>query len=137
MTISIITNGLLLTPEIVDRLLPFGLQRRRRSRSTATARRTTACVRCAAARAPSTASSRTSAASPAACRIAIGGNFDESSVDSYPALLEFLRAQEFADKLVKVNFKPVVRDASPPTPKGMLAADAGRRRAASRSAARA
>ena len=42
-------------------------------------------------------------------RIAIGGNFDESSVDSYPALLEFLREQEFADKLVKVNFKPIVR----------------------------
>ena len=25
------------------------------------------------------------------CRIAIGGNFDETSVDSYPALLDFLR----------------------------------------------
>ncbi len=43
------------------------------------------------------------------CRIAIGGNFDESSVDSYPALLQFLSEQDFADKLVKVNFKPVVR----------------------------
>ena len=43
------------------------------------------------------------------CRVAIGGNFDESSADSYPALLEFLREQEFADKLVKVNFKPVIR----------------------------
>ena len=27
------------------------------------------------------------------CRIAIGGNFDESSVDSYPALLDFLRGR--------------------------------------------
>ena len=45
------------------------------------------------------------------CRIAIGGNFDESSVDSYPALLEFLKEQDFADQLVKVNFKPVVRSA--------------------------
>ena len=35
------------------------------------------------------------------CRVAIGGNFDESSVDSYPALLDFLREQDFADKLVK------------------------------------
>src|SRR5207302_8580280 len=51
--------------------------------------------------------------------IAIGGNFDESSVDSYPALLDFLKEQEFADKLVKVNFKPIVRT-GPPVPKGML-----------------
>ena len=43
------------------------------------------------------------------CRVAIGGNFDESSVDSYPALLDFLREQEFADKLVKVAFKPIIR----------------------------
>ncbi len=35
------------------------------------------------------------------CRISIGGNFDESSVDSYPALLDFLREQEFADKLTR------------------------------------
>ena len=35
------------------------------------------------------------------CRISIGGNFDESTVDSYPALLDFLREQEFADKLVQ------------------------------------
>ena len=35
------------------------------------------------------------------CRIAIGGNFDESSVDSFPALLDFLREQDFADKLAQ------------------------------------
>ena len=29
------------------------------------------------------------------CKIAIGGNFDESSVDSFPALLDFLREQPF------------------------------------------
>jgi uncharacterized protein len=51
--------------------------------------------------------------------IAIGGNIDETSVDSYPALLEFLRQQEFADKLVKVNFKPIVRT-QPEAPKGVL-----------------
>ena len=56
-----------------------------------------------------------------ASRIAIGGNFDEISVDSYPALLEFLKQQEFADKLVKVNFKPIVRNG-----------DAGRRSRAAR-----
>ena len=50
--------------------------------------------------------------------IAIGGNFDESSVDSYPALLDFLREQDFADKLVKVNFKPIIRDRNAPTAEG-------------------
>src|SRR5207247_9260560 len=44
--------------------------------------------------------------------ISIGGNFDESSADSYPALLQFLREQDFADKLVKVTFKPVIRPQS-------------------------
>jgi uncharacterized protein len=57
-------------------------------------------------------------------RIAIGGNFDESSVDSYPALLDFLREQEFADKLVKVAFKPIItnggREQKPAQPKGFI-----------------
>jgi uncharacterized protein len=55
-------------------------------------------------------------------RISIGGNFDESSADSFPGLLDFLKEQDFADKLVKVNFKPIVRDQPPPAPtlKGML-----------------
>jgi uncharacterized protein len=54
------------------------------------------------------------------CRIAIGGNFDESSVDSYPALLDFLREQEFADKLAKVSFKPIIREQKPAQPKGLI-----------------
>jgi uncharacterized protein len=54
------------------------------------------------------------------CRIAIGGNFDESSVDSYPALLDFLREQEFADKLAKVSFKPIIREQKPAQPKGFI-----------------
>jgi uncharacterized protein len=51
--------------------------------------------------------------------VAIGGNFDESSVDSYPALLEYLKQQPFAGELVKVNFKPIVRNGGyggPPAP---------------------
>ena len=76
-------------------------------------RHTIGCGRCAAVRALSTGSSRTFAESPAAVRIAIGGNFDESSVDSYPGLLQFLREQDFADKLIKVNFKPVIRTDTP------------------------
>ena len=116
--INIITNGLLLTPEIVDRLEPYGLNgikitldgdrdthdRMRPLRGgQGTFDRIVANVRRIAGRVP----------------IAIGGNFDESSVDSYPRLLDFLAAQEFADKLVKVNFKPIVRTA-PAAPKGVL-----------------
>jgi uncharacterized protein len=44
------------------------------------------------------------------CRVAIGGNFDLDTADSYPALLDFLKEQEFADKLSKVAFKPVIRE---------------------------
>ena len=51
--------------------------------------------------------------------ITIGGNFDESSADSYPALLDFLREQEFADKIVKINFKPIIK-AAESTPKGFI-----------------
>ena len=41
-------------------------------------------------------------------------------MDSYPALLDFLREQEFADKLVKVAFKPIIREQKPPQPKGFI-----------------
>jgi uncharacterized protein len=118
MSITVITNGLLLTAAVVDRLLPFGLygckitldgdrdahNRMRPLRGgQGTFDRIVENMRQVAGK----------------CRIAIGGNFDESSVDSYPALLDFLREQDFADKLVKVNFKPVVRY-EPQTPKGVL-----------------
>ena len=43
-----------------------------------------------------------------------------SSVDSYPALLDFLREQEFADKLAKVAFKPIIREPKPQQPKGFI-----------------
>src|SRR5207302_4067304 len=108
MGVNIITNGLLLTPDVVDRMLPFGLNavkitldgdrdthnRMRPLRGgQGTFDRIVHNIRQVADR----------------CRIAIGGNFDESSVDSYPALLAYLKEQEFADKLVKVNFKPIFR----------------------------
>ena len=38
--------------------------------------------------------------------------------DSYPALLDFLREQEFADKIVKINFKPIIKAPEPEAPKG-------------------
>src|SRR5205814_5081162 len=108
MLVNIITNGLMLTPAVVDRMLPYGLNgikitldgdrdphnRMRPLRGgQGTFDRLVENIRRVAGR----------------CRISIGGNFDESSVDSFPALLEFLKAQDFADKLVKVNFKPIVR----------------------------
>ncbi len=119
MTISVITNGLLLTPEVVQRLLPFGLSgvkitldgdrdthnRMRPLRGgQGTFDRIINNIRQVSGM----------------CRISIGGNFDESSVDSYPALLDFLREQEFADKLVKVAFKPIIREAQPAKPKGFI-----------------
>jgi uncharacterized protein len=122
LAITMITNGLLLTEDVVDRLLPFGLRgvkitldgdrethdRMRPLRGgQGTFDRILENMRRIAGK----------------CGIAIGGNFDESSVDSYPALLQFLREQEFADKLVKVNFKPIVRS---PESSARLLADADR-----------
>jgi uncharacterized protein len=121
MGVGIITNGLLLTPEVVDRMLPFGLHgikitldgdrdthnRMRPLRGgQGTFDRIIDNLRQVADRVP----------------ISIGGNFDYSSVDSFPALLDYLAEQPFADKLVKVNFKPVIRNApaAPTPPKGML-----------------
>jgi uncharacterized protein len=113
--VSIITNGLLLTEDVVDRLLPNGLtgikitldgdrdthNRMRPLRGgQGTFDRIIENIRRVSGR----------------VGIAIGGNFDESSVDSYPALLEFLKQQTFADDLVKVNFKPIVRNGDPGSP---------------------
>jgi uncharacterized protein len=118
MFVNIITNGLLLTPEVVDRMVPLGLNgvkitldgdrhthnRMRPLRGgQGTFDRIVENVRRVADR----------------CRISIGGNFDERSVDSLPALLEFLKQQDFADKLAKVFFKPIVR-AQPVAPKGVI-----------------
>jgi uncharacterized protein len=109
LSIGIISNGLLLTEELVDRLLPFGLNfvkitldgdrethdRMRPLRGgQGTFDRIIENIRKVAGK----------------VRIAIGGNFDASSIESFPALLDFLKAQEFADKLVKVAFKPIIRE---------------------------
>src|SRR5213076_2853638 len=98
MVINVITNGLLLTPEVVDRLAPYGLNgikitldgdrdthnRMRPLRGgQGTFDRIIENVRRVADFVP----------------ITIGGNFDESSVDSYPDLLDFLKEQEFSDKI--------------------------------------
>jgi uncharacterized protein len=117
--LTIITNGLLLTPEVVDRMLPFGLKgvkitldgdrethnRMRPLRGgQGTFDRIVENVRKVADK----------------VAISIGGNFDAESVDSYPALLDFLLEQEFADKLAKVAFKPIIREPIPQQPKGII-----------------
>jgi uncharacterized protein len=117
--ITIITNGLLLTPEVVDRLKPYGLygvkitldgdrdthnrMRPLRGRQ-GTFDRIIENVRRVADK----------------VAITIGGNFDETSWDSYPALLDFLREQEFADKIARINFKPIIKAPEPERPKGII-----------------
>ena len=118
--ISIITNGLLLTPEVVDRLLPWGLgsvkitldgdrdthNRMRPLRGgQGTFDKIINNLKRIAGKVP----------------IAIGGNFDMSSADSYPALLDFLKEQEFAGSIGKISFKPIIRtESAPAAPKGFL-----------------
>ena len=121
LTLSMVTNGLLLTPEVVDRLLPYGFtgakvtldgdkaahDRKRPLRGgQGTFDKIIANVRAVAGK----------------CAISIGGNFDADNADSYPALLDFLAAQEFAPKLAKVNFKPVIGGAAPVAPGTVAAA---------------
>jgi uncharacterized protein len=119
MNITIITNGLLLTPELVDRLQPFGLRgikitldgdrethnrmRPLRGRQ-GTFDRIIDNLRRVAGK----------------VAITVGGNFDESSWDSYPALLQFLKEQEFADSIVRINFKPIIKEPAPEVPKGVI-----------------
>src|SRR5207237_2873060 len=107
-----ITNGLLLTEDVVDRLVPRGLRgikitldgdkethdRMRPLRGgQGTLDRIVDNSRKVAER----------------TRISVGGNFDETSADSFTGLLDYISKQDFADKLVKVNFKPIVRDTDP------------------------
>jgi uncharacterized protein len=115
--VNVITNGLLLTRDIVEHLAPYGLNgvkitldgdrdthnrmRPLRGRQ-GTFDRIIENIRDVADLIP----------------ITIGGNFDESSVDSYPHLLDFLKEQEFADKIAKINFKPIITGAT--TPKGII-----------------
>ncbi len=116
MTISIITNGLLLTDAVVDRLLPFGLtgvkitldgdkathDRLRPLRGgQGTFDRIVANMRAVAHK----------------VRLSIGGNFDVESAASYPELLDFLRSQPFAGHIAKIAFKPIIR--GPNTGRGL------------------
>ena len=119
LSISLITNGLLLTREMVERLNPLGLtgikitlDGDREAHNIArplrggqgTFDRIIANVRAVAD----------------LTRIAVGGNFEMDTADSYPALLDFLAAQDFAPRLSKVTFKPVIREKKVAATKGMI-----------------
>ena len=110
-TVSIITNGLLLTPQIVECMVPLGLtgvkvtldgdrdthDRMRPLRGgQGTFDRIIENIRRVAPLVP----------------VTIGGNFDMETAGRYPALLDFLKAQDFAERIVKVAFKPVIKPAA-------------------------
>lgn len=108
MAINVITNGLLLTEAVVDRLLPCGLNGIKvtldgdqpthdRLRPLRGGQGTFDRIM------------RNLTAVAGKVRVSVGGNFDVASAASYPALLDHLRAQPFADQIVKVAFKPVIR----------------------------
>jgi uncharacterized protein len=112
MSFTITTNGLLLTRELVERLVPLGLggvkvtldgdrETHDRLRPLRGGQGTFDKI------------VRNVRAVADLCAVSIGGNFDEDSVGSYPALLDFLEQQEFAPKLSKVAFKPILRSGPP------------------------
>jgi len=116
--VNIITNGLLLTPEVVDRLVPFGLSGIKITldgdRDTHNRMRP---LRGRQGTFDKIIENVRQVADKVA--ITIGGNFDESSVDSYPDLLDFLAKQEFAENIAKINFKPIIHMPEP-TAKGII-----------------
>jgi uncharacterized protein len=106
--INIITNGLLLSRELVERLNPLGLNG---IKITLDGERA-AHDRSRPLRGGQGTFDRIIANTRAVAdltRIAVGGNFEVDTADAYPALLDFLAAQEFAPRLSKVTFKPVIR----------------------------
>jgi uncharacterized protein len=119
MLVNLITNGLLLTPKVVDRLLPVGLSgikvtldgdreshdrvRPLRGGQGTFDRILTNLSRIAGR-----------------CPITIGGNVEPDAVDRYPALLALLREQPFAESVTKVSFKPVIRTAAAPAPQPLI-----------------
>jgi uncharacterized protein len=113
--VNIITNGLLLTPRIVECMLPLGLtgvkvtldgdrethDRMRPLRGgQGTFDRIIENIRRVAPLVP----------------VTIGGNFDMDTADRYPKLLDFLEEQDFAGRISKVAFKPIIKPGEPAHP---------------------
>ena len=117
--ITLVTNGVLLTPEIATRLLPLGLcgikvtldgtrethdLMRPMRGGQGTFDRIIENMRQVAPLVPLT----------------VGGNFDASTAERYPALLDFLRQQEFADRIAQISFKPIIRQSRAAAPRGVI-----------------
>ena len=119
MELNVITNGLLLTPDVVDRLAPYGLNG---FKVTLDGDRQTHDRMRPLRGGQGTFDKIIENIGQVAhrCNIAIGGNFDEQSVDSYPALLDFLKEQSFAESLVKVSFKPIISTSPTPQSDGRI-----------------
>ena len=119
LSISIITNGLLLTREMVERLNPLGLtgikitldgDREAHNKSRP--------LRGGQGTFDKIVANMSAVAD--LTRLAVGGNFEMDTAESYPALLDFLAAQDFAPRLAKVTFKPVIREKNSAVSKGMI-----------------
>lgn len=110
-TITVVTNGLLLTPAVVTRLKQSGLSGIKITldgdRDTHDALRP---LRGGQRSFDRIIENLKSVAGM--CRLTIGGNFDVASAESFPALLDFLREQELDEHIARINFKPIIR----PTP---------------------
>ncbi|MEI6666751.1 MAG: radical SAM protein [Acidobacteriota bacterium] len=105
--INIITNGLLLTPAIVERMKPFGLNGVKVTldgdRATHDRMRPT--------RGGQGSFDRIIANIGRVAdqtRVAVGGNFDTATAGAFPALLDLLARQPFAKRISRVTFKPVI-----------------------------
>ena len=117
--INIITNGLLLTPEVVDRLNPPGLNG---VKVTLDGDRETH-DRMRPLRGGTSHVRQDHRQHSAGCRPVQHCDrrkLRRGSVDSYPALLDFLREQSFADSLVKVAFKPIISTTPKPQSGGLI-----------------
>jgi uncharacterized protein len=117
--VNIITNGLLLTPQVVEIMMPLGLtgvkvtldgdrethDRMRPLRGgQGTFDRIIENVRRVAPLVP----------------VTIGGNFDMETAGRYPVLLDFLKEQDFAGRIARVAFKPIIKPVEPARPSAVI-----------------
>jgi uncharacterized protein len=119
LAISVITNGLLLTREMVERLNPLGLTGIKITLDgDRDAHNKSRPLRGGQGTFDKIVANMSAVAD--LTRLAVGGNFEMDTADSYPALLDFLAAQDFAPRLAKVTFKPVIREKTAAVSKGMI-----------------
>ncbi len=108
MRINIITNGLLLTEAVVDRLLPYGLAGVKITLDGDRAAHDSLRPLRGGQGTFDRIVANMAKVAPKV-RLSVGGNFDLSNADSFPGLLDFLRQRSFSDRIAKVAFKPIIR----------------------------